>query len=422
LGRIQTKHYVLSLTIALLEILMPNSLPPNNTTTNSFSSASGYTVPLLALGGSALVFSALIVLFIKTWYKNPAMLSKKSLMKLLRIQRVLESDIKRHQISFTALSSLVDKANILNSEKFQNDEFLVFSKIKSCIAHGVNEYTDLNTVVDLLSVAIKTQKSFSIVYQVESQYHSGNQQKLYDFVTNLLNQEPLDGLIFKEQVSRKAEEICLLLKTDEGKKAITSYAVELAKVAEHEFGLSLLRLFKNSKMSDYSLIREIGESVEKLQGKDLLNLDGLMMLILEKPHVFEKIGAILGLKEEANTLETHRDALQYMGLRERHQASYGKFQELLGVVKEFHRYYKLITEIRVKYPNENYRLPKELKLELPGLKLYNKYMVIKTTGYVDKPVDQHTELATRAAAVNDESKKLFKNNWNRAIISNMAIN
>jgi hypothetical protein len=400
---------------------MSSSLQTNTTNNSNLLSSSGYTVPLLALGGSALILSTLTVLLIKTWRKSPDMLSKKSLMKLFRIERVLESDIKRHQISFTALSSLVDKANILNSEKFQNDEFLVFSKIKSCITYGVNEYTDLNTVVDLLSVAIKTQKSFSLIYQAESQYHSGNQQKLYDFVTSLLNQDPIDQSNFKEQVSKKAEETCLLLKTDEGKKAIASYAVELSKIAEHEFGLSLLRLFKNSKMSDYSLIREIGESVDKLQGKDLLNLDGLMMLILEKPHVFEQIGAVLGLKEEANTLETHRDALQYMGLRERHQASYGKFQELLGVVKEFHRYYKLITEIRVKYPNENYRLPKEFRLDLPGLNLYSKYMVVKTTGYVDQPIDQHSELATQAAAVNDESKKLFKNNWNRAIVSSMAI-
>jgi hypothetical protein len=421
LGRIHTKHYAFELSDYLTRNTMPSSLPTNTTTTNSFFSSSGYTVPLLALGGSALIFSTLTVLFIKTWRKNPDMLSKKSLMRLFQKERVLESDIKRHHSSFVDLSSLVEKANLLNSEKFQSDEFLVFSKIKSCIAHDVNEYTDLNTVVDLLSVAIKTQKSFAVIYQAESQYHSGNQQKLYDFVTNLLNQEPLDRLSFKEKVSKKAEETCLLLKTDEGKKAISSYAIELAKVAEHEFGLSLLRLFKNSKMSDYSLIREIGESVEQLQGKDLLNLDGLMMLILEKPHVFEQIGAVLGLKEEANTLETHRNALQYMGLRERHQASYGKFQELLGVVKEFHRYYKLVTEIRAKYPNETYRVPNELKLELPGLNLYNKYMVVRTTGYVDQPIDQHSELATKAAAVNDEAKKLFKNDWNRAVISSMAI-
>jgi hypothetical protein len=42
-------------------------------------------------------------------------------------------------------------------------------------------------------------------------------------------------------------------------------------------------------------------------------------------------------------------------------------------------------------------------------------------GYQDRPVDQLSALAARAAEVNDDSKKLFKNGWDRSKLSDMAL-
>jgi hypothetical protein len=41
--------------------------------------------------------------------------------------------------------------------------------------------------------------------------------------------------------------------------------------------------------------------------------------------------------------------------------------------------------------------------------------------YQERPVDQLSALAAKAAEVNDDSKKLFKNGWDRAKLSGMAV-
>jgi hypothetical protein len=394
------------------------SVVPSNNSNSSFS-FSNDAVPLIALGGGTLVLGALVALFIKAW-RNEKFLLKPTKVSFLLKEKVAESDIRKHRTSLTNLKFLVQKAELLDSEKFQNNEFSMFSKIKTYIAHNVYEYTDLNIIVDLINVAIDAQKSFSSIYQIESQYHSKVQKEFYEFVGSLLADESVERLHFKKLVLQEAEAVCILIKTDEGKNAISTYAIEIAKVSDHDFGISLLRLFKKNHMSDYALIGKLGESVDRLEGTDLVDLDGLMLLVLEKSNVFEKIGAVLDLKEEANSPETHRKVLQFIGLKKRYQASYAKFQDLLATVKEFHRYYQTISEIREKYPAKSYHLPVEFTVELPGLKLYNKYIAISNT-YQDRPVDRLSELAAKAAEVNDDSKKLFKNGWDRMKVSTMAV-
>jgi hypothetical protein len=224
----------------------------------------------------------------------------------------------------------------------------------------------------------------------------------------------------KKKVLRKAEAVCGELKTEEGRAAIATYASEVVKVSENDFGVELLRLFKKNHMSDYSIIGKIGESIDRLDGANLVDLDGLMLMVLEKSNAFEKIGAVLDLKEEANSPDTHRKVLQFIGLKKRYQASYAKFQDLLATVKEFHRYYQSITAIREKYPAKTYRIPVEFTVDLPGLKLYKKYMAMSDS-YQDRPVDQLSALAAKAAEVNDDSKKLFKNGWDRAKLSSMVL-
>jgi hypothetical protein len=396
---------------------MPTSItviPSNNPTPSNDS-----TSPLLFLGGGSLLLGILVWLFLKA-LRNERILLKSSKVNFLLKEKVPESEIRKHRTSLTNLKFLVQKAELLDSEKFQNNEFSMFSKIKTYIAHNVYEYTDLNIIVDLINVALDAQKSFGAIYQIESQYHSKVQQEFYDFVGDLLGEESLDRPSFKKLVLQKAEAVCTLIKTDEGKNAISTYAIEISKVAEHDFGISLLRLFKKNNMSDYALIGRLGESIDRLDGANLVDLDGLMLLVLEKSNVFEKIGAVLDLKDEANSPETHRKVLQFIGLKKRYQTSYAKFQELLATVKEFHHYYQTIGEIREKYPTKAYWIPVEFTVELPGLKLYKKYMAISNS-YQDRPVDQLSELAAKAAEVNDDSQKLFKNGWDRMKVSTMSV-
>jgi hypothetical protein len=397
---------------------MPTSTttPPTINTPPAAPSIDAVTV-LAAVAGGLLLCS--LVYGIKNFQRFTQAPASRKMMQRMSKAPVPENDIRQHHRDLTNLKYLVQKAENLDSEKFQNNEFSMFSKIKSYIAHNVYEYTDLNSVVDMLDVAIDAQKSFAAIYQVESQYHSKSQQEFYEFVTAALNQEDIDRHEFKRRILGKAEVICAELKTEEGRGAIAAYASAVVKVSENDFGIQLLRLFKKNRMSDYSIISNIGESVNRLDGANLVDLDGLMLMVLEKSKAFEKIGAVLDLKEEANSPETHRQVLQFIGLKKRYQASYAKFQDLLATVKEFHRYYQSITAIREKYPANKYRVPAEFALELPGLKLYKKYMAMSGS-YQERPIDIMSELAAKAAEVNDESKKLFKNGWDRAKLSPVA--
>jgi hypothetical protein len=392
------------------------SSPSTNTSTTATSPVVGAAPILVMVAGSLFLLS--VVYAVKNFKKFSQDSSNNMVQRFLK-EQVPENDIRQHRRDLTNLKYLVQKAEGLDSEKFQNNEFSMFSKIKSYIAHNVYEYADLNAVVDMLNVAINAQKSFAAIYQVESQFHSKIQQDFYDYVTHYLNKEGLDKIELKKRILHKAEIVCKELKTEEGRAAIATYAAEIVKVSENDFGIELLRLFKKNHMSDYSIIGKIGESIDRLDNTNLVDLDGLMLMVLEKSNAFEKIGAVLDLKEEANSPDTHRKVLQFIGLKKRYQASYAKFQDLLATVKEFHRYYQSISTIREKYPAKQYRIPVEFTVDLPGLKLYKKYMAMSDS-YQDRPIDQLSALATKAARVNDESKKLFKNSWDRSKLSAIA--
>jgi hypothetical protein len=403
-----------------LENTMPTSQPSH---AKSIDPSSSIHLPIASLAvASGVLVCILAYLIQKMWQEHNAPVATNApRIKIphLRKKKVPQSDRQQHQQELNNLKNLVRRAEHLDNEQFQKQEFSIFSKIKTYIAHNVNEYNDLNHVVDLLDVAIEAQKSFASIYQIESQYYSRSQQEFYNFVAELLNQEDLSRIKFRELVVDRANIVCAILTTNEGKGAINTYAQEVAKIAKHDLGISLLRLFKKNQMSDYTLIGGLRESIDQLDNVNLVDLDGLMLIVLEKSNVFEKIGAVLDLKDEANSAETHRQVLQFIGLKKRYQESYITFQQLLLSVKEFHHYYQSIITIREKYPINVYRVPAEFMIELPGLKLYKKYMA-RQNNYQEAPLDRLSQMATAALAQDSEEKKLFKNSWDPEKVAEMT--
>jgi hypothetical protein len=92
-----------------------------------------------------------------------------------------------------------------------------------------------------------------------------------------------------------------------------------------------------------------------------------------KYDVFEKLGPIVGIDEQYNRPETYSKMLQYIGLKARHESSYQKFQEFLLLLKQWEIHYQSVVNVRAKYSEKEYRLPKEFRDEVPGLKIYQKY-------------------------------------------------
>jgi type II secretory pathway pseudopilin PulG len=286
--------------------------------------------------------------------------------------QVLESDKFLHRRTVEKLAQITNQAENLNADKFGNTEFLTFFRIKSHIALSIDAYANLDETIELLRVAIDAQNSFARIDSTESRYCSGGQQKLYKFVNSLLTQG-LDSATFKELINQKLEEVLPLLKTEEGKVAVESYVVEMGKVSEHPLGLKLVLLFKKYQLDDFSTLRSVSNTINLLESEDLLNLDALMVLVMVKYNIFEKLGPIIGIEEQYNRPETYSKMLQYIGLKSRYETAYQKFQEFLLLLKQWEIQYKTILNVRNKYTEKNYQIPKEFSAEVPGFALYQKY-------------------------------------------------
>lgn len=289
-----------------------------------------------------------------------------------RKPQILESDKFLHHRTVEKLIQITNQAENLNADKFGNTEFMTFFKIKSYIARSLDEYANLDEVIELLKIAIDAQNSFSQIESTESRYCSSSQQQLYKFVNALLPQD-VPPAEFTQQVEGKLAEVLPLLKTDEGKIALQAYVVEVCKISQHVLGRKLILLFKKYQLTDYSTLRSVSNTIALLDSEDLLNLDTLMLLVMVKYDVFEKLGPIVGIEEQYNRPETYSKMLQYIGLKARHESSYQKFQEFLLLLKQWEIHYQSVVNVRAKYSEKEYRLPKEFRDEVPGLKIYQKY-------------------------------------------------
>jgi hypothetical protein len=286
--------------------------------------------------------------------------------------RILESDEFLHQRNLDQLITIGNQAENIHGEKFGNSEFTAFVKIKSYIHRSMGEYTGLDDILAMLTAAIGAQNSFLTIEGGESRHCSSTQQQLYKLVNNLLAEE-LDASEFTQQVNQKLAELLPQLKTEEGKIALQAYATEVGKVAQTPLGLRLLLLFKRYQFDDFSVLRGVNSTINDLKNEDLLNLDSLLLLVMVKYDVFEKLGPIIGVSDEYNRPETYAKILQYIGLKEKHEDAYQKFQAFLLLMKKWETYCKTVANVRQKYDPQQYRLPKSFATVIPATELYEKY-------------------------------------------------
>ena len=286
--------------------------------------------------------------------------------------QVPEGTIFLHDRAFKDLEKIAQKICRINSEKFGNDEFLLFVKIKQAIKNKIEEYQVLNDRAELLKVAIAAQSSFLRIEQTELRFRSRHQQEFYQFVVDSLNQD-LDKAKFRDRVKRKLAEIIPLLNTEEGRDALQSYLKEIDKISKHKLGLKLLSLFKKYQLADFTILKRVSDIVNQFKGHDLLAAKKLVSFVIDDYEIFEKLGPIIGISESENSPETYANILQYTGLIFRHEKSYEKFQQLIKALKKWQKPYKNITLIRQEYQASEYRLPKEFYQEIPGINTYKKY-------------------------------------------------
>ena len=285
---------------------------------------------------------------------------------------VSESSMAIYKQSLTQLHNIAAIAKTIDREKFSTQEFILFLDIKRQIDRNLGLYQGLKNTIDLLGVALETKDCFLKIEATETRYRSYSQQDFYNYVFELLGQSSSKDE-FKERVHKQLVEVISKVKTEEGKSALQAYCNQLYILSENELGLKLLFLFKQSNLTDFSLLRNIAEIADSFYDKELQSLKQFNFIVRMNAEMFLKFGEIIEVPESQNNPKTYALILQYIALKARHQNSYGQFQQLIQLLKDWQQFYDPIIAIRQEYPPNEYKQPPIFREEIPGLTVYEKY-------------------------------------------------
>ncbi|MEM8721784.1 MAG: hypothetical protein AAGE84_21210 [Cyanobacteria bacterium P01_G01_bin.39] len=288
--------------------------------------------------------------------------------------KVPEGSINLHSRSFKEITLIGNKAEKINNDKFGNEEFLLLLRIKINMSKEAEGYQGLGNCVDLLQAGIIAQKSFLRLEQTELRYRSRKQQEFYQYVAdNLGDGEDIDREVFAKKIKKKQTEVLPLITTEEGRGAIDTYVKEINVLSKYKLGLKLLALFKQYELQDFSILKNISDVVESLEGKDLISSDDLVSPVLENYESFEKLGPIIGISAADSTPQAYAKILQVIGLTNRHGKAYLEFAQLVELLKKWEKPYKAIALVRKEYTEDQYAVPAEFKADIPGVAVHQKY-------------------------------------------------
>ena len=198
--------------------------------------------------------------------------------------KVPEGSLNLHARSFKEITSIGNKAEKINNDKFGSEEFLLLLRIKINMAKEAEGYQGLGNCVDLVQAGIIAQKSFLRLEQTELRYRSRKQQEFYRYVAENLEGE-IDKEAFAQKIKQKKTEILPLITTEEGRDAIDAYTKELNVLSQYKLGLKLLSLFKQFELKDFSILKKIADIVEAFENKDLVKSDDLISPVLENVRI-----------------------------------------------------------------------------------------------------------------------------------------
>ncbi|MGL5075612.1 MAG: hypothetical protein ACRDBG_07180, partial [Waterburya sp.] len=286
--------------------------------------------------------------------------------------QIPERSLNLHNDAFKEIKIIGKQVEKVNDEKFTSEEFRLLLQIKIDIAKGTEGYQELNYQVELLKAAIIAQKSFLKLEATELRYRSRKQQEFYQYIAEHLEAE-IAKEEFAKKIKKKQTEILPLINTEEGREAINSYAQEINVISKHELGLKLLALFKKYDLQDFSIIKQIADAIEGLQGHDLMSPKRLVAYVREYYDLFDKIAPILGISKNDHSHATYARILQVIGLNNRHGGAFIEFKELVRLLQKWERPYGTITMMREQFSSQEYQIPSEFQQDIPGTSIYQKY-------------------------------------------------
>lgn len=314
----------------------------------------------------------------KPWWNRPLIGHKSMLERLLAFRQsfhkevVPDNALRLYRRHFSNIEALLVRANSIDREKFGNQEFLAFVRMKRDLALEHSGYKDLDRFVDLLMAGINAKASFLGIEAIEFEHQSSKQQRFYQSIASLYSAH-LSPMQFIDLVQQQYTEILPQLRTNEGRTALQSYFKYLRVVANHPLSFRLLCRFKQYQFTDFSILKVISEMIDRLQRVDLLDRAYLKAEVIDNYEVFEKMGQVIGLPAHLHNTQSYGILLQYVALSEKYKQAYPQFQQLVVLLEQWYESYLAIRELKAEYVNRKYRYPKIFKQTTPGIGLYRKY-------------------------------------------------
>ncbi len=189
-----------------------NKIDERSSTSDSSEISSPLAFKMLTIGLPATV---LVFLIATPFVKGITRVFKSNYQAKYGKPKVPEGSISLHHRSFQEITSIGNKAENINNDKFGSEEFLLLLRIKINIFKEAEGYKGLGNCVELLQAAIIAQKSFLRLEQTELRYRSRKQQEFYQYVTdNLASDHDIDQEAFTEKVNQKQVEVLSLINLD----------------------------------------------------------------------------------------------------------------------------------------------------------------------------------------------------------------
>jgi len=253
-----------------------------------------------------------------------------------------------------------------------------------CAVALISEYDGLQENIDLLQAALQAQSSYIAVFsrmrgnkilkrltvkdsntphscdyryitihQIELSSQGSKQQEFYHYTYTQLQQDP-DSQYLRMNIQNKLAETLPQVKTEEGRTTLEAYTKAISELADSPFALKLLVKFKALHLDDFSNLRTISELINSLNGKEVEDLKTVTYLVMANYDDFEAIAEIIGLTEKQRSPDTYARMIQYIALIYRYQDSFNKFQQLIQVMRQWYKPYRVIQEIRREHRPETH--------------------------------------------------------------------
>jgi hypothetical protein len=286
--------------------------------------------------------------------------------------KVSESDLFLYNKALEELRKYAKKAIDIDSDKFSGNEFLIFAKICYSFNKDVGDYEGLKPYLETLRSAIKAQASYLILGQVESTCRGPKQQEFYDYCHQLLT-ENIAGRELRQRVREKLQAVLNVTKTEVGQSNLESYTTEIENLADDPQAIAIMNRFKGEQIGDYATMKVVVDLISTFKEEEVIDLRTVMFTTMNYYDNFEHLADIINLPEEKRSPDTYARLLQYLALEQRHQWSFMQFQNLIEILRQWHKPFGLIHALRQKYPAEKFRRPAIFKEPIAGLSLYEKH-------------------------------------------------